>query len=146
VIILDTQHLSQLQLGTAPSSLQLQEKLERSDDKDVRITIISPYEQLRECIGEINRTSADLTAQTRHFRLLERLLDFYASWKGRILAFDQRASEILAGFTPALVRRIGPRDARIAAIVLANRGVLLTSNRRDFEQVPNLDVQDWLRD
>lgn len=35
-------------------------------------------------------------------------------------------------------------DLKIASIAIANGLTLLTSNTRDFEQVPGLIVEDWL--
>ncbi|MEH2059839.1 MAG: hypothetical protein V7K97_27520 [Nostoc sp.] len=39
--------------------------------------------------------------------------------------------------------RIRTQDLRIAAITLLVNGILVTHNRKDFEKVPNLRLQDW---
>jgi tRNA(fMet)-specific endonuclease VapC len=41
--------------------------------------------------------------------------------------------------------RIGSRDLKIAAIALAQGALLLSANLRDFEKVPGLRVENWLR-
>jgi tRNA(fMet)-specific endonuclease VapC len=145
VIILDTQHVSQLQLVDADSAALLRARLKQSIDKDIYIAVISPDEPLREYLARINATSTRPFEQVREFESLGRLLDFYASWTGRILPFDQAAAAVLSGFSPKLIRQIGARDSRIAAIALANNATLLSANLRDFQQVPGLRVEDWLR-
>lgn len=38
---------------------------------------------------------------------------------------------------------IGPNDLMIAATVLANKGILVTHNVREFSRIDNLSVEDW---
>jgi hypothetical protein len=35
------------------------------------------------------------------------------------------------------------KDTRIAAIALANEGILVTRNYKDFSLIPNLQIEDW---
>lgn len=39
--------------------------------------------------------------------------------------------------------RIGTQDLKIASIVLSQQGILVTRNRKDFEKIPNLLIEDW---
>ena len=39
---------------------------------------------------------------------------------------------------------VGTMDLRIASIVIASNATLLSRNLRDFQRIPNLNVEDWL--
>jgi tRNA(fMet)-specific endonuclease VapC len=41
------------------------------------------------------------------------------------------------------LKKIGRGDLLVAAIALANRATLVTRNRKDFDQIPGLAVEDW---
>ena len=43
-----------------------------------------------------------------------------------------------------MTRRSGESRNGIAALSLVNDALLLSANLRDFEQVPELHVEDWL--
>jgi tRNA(fMet)-specific endonuclease VapC len=146
VIILDTQHISQLQRVGTDSESRLRSRLAQWPEEEIRLTVISPCEQFGEYLARINTTNVSPQKQVREFESLVRVLDYYATWRGRILPFDATAAVILGRFPPKLIRRIGPRDSRIAAIALAHDATLLSANLRDFQQVPGLQVEDWLRD
>lgn len=76
--------------------------------------------------------------------LLGRLLDSLV-----ILPLDDAATREYAAVRAQLQRSgtpIGPLDALIAAIALANNATLVTNNTREFSRVPGLRVENWLRD
>lgn len=58
--------------------------------------------------------------------------------------FNERASRLFHDYRAAKIR-LGTMDLRIAATVIAHDGILVTRNRRDFEQVPGLVLEDWSR-
>jgi tRNA(fMet)-specific endonuclease VapC len=146
VIILDTTHLSQLQIRGSSDAETIQARLSRLPRAESWITVISPYEQLRAALGLIN-SARSIDEQVVRFALLGDLLDHYATqWTGRVLPFDEAAAEIFRGFPAKLIRRIGSRDARIASIALAHDATLVTANLADFQEVPGLAVVDWLGD
>jgi tRNA(fMet)-specific endonuclease VapC len=62
------------------------------------------------------------------------------------LAFDDRCAEE-AGLIRLHLERsgrpIGPNDLLIAATARAHDLVLVTHNRREFERIPGLRVEDW---
>lgn len=71
---------------------------------------------------------------------LSKTLDFLCGFK--VLKFDPYAE---AHFQNLLTKkiRIGIQDLKIAAIALSNDATLVTRNRRDFNQIPALTIEDW---
>ena len=59
--------------------------------------------------------------------------------------FNERESQAREIYQSLKAQRIrlGTQDMRIASIVIAHNGILLTRNRRDFEKIPNLLIEDW---
>jgi tRNA(fMet)-specific endonuclease VapC len=66
----------------------------------------------------------------------------------RVLDFDARAADCYANARAHLAARgqpIGDRDLMIAAIALAHRLTVVTSNISEFSRVPGLTVEDWMK-
>ena len=59
----------------------------------------------------------------------------------RALQYDENSHAIYQSLKAQRIR-VGTQDLRIAAIVLAHNGILLTRNLQDFEK-PSLLLQDW---
>lgn len=63
------------------------------------------------------------------------------------LPFDDAAAEQFAIIRHSLEQNglmIGPFDAQIAAIALANKCTLVTHNAAEFSRVPSLVMEDWM--
>jgi tRNA(fMet)-specific endonuclease VapC len=66
-----------------------------------------------------------------------------------VLAFDHEAADHAAQIRAALERRgqaIGAYDVLIAGHARSRGLIVVTSNRREFERVEGLRVEDWLAD
>ena len=137
MLVLDTDHVAVLDASVRGS--ELQRKLEAAED-DVATTIVSAEEQLRGWLALIHR-QRDPHEQISAYERLQRRIDFYAAWQ--VLPWDDRAADILQDLRSQRIR-IGTMDLKIASIVLSHDATLLSRNMRDFEQVPNLQVEDWL--
>jgi tRNA(fMet)-specific endonuclease VapC len=59
-----------------------------------------------------------------------------------VLQFTEAAQAIYQDLKSQRIR-IGTQDLRIASIVLAHGGILLSRNARDFDQIPNLTIENW---
>lgn len=139
MIVLDTDHLTELQRRDSTKGRKLVERLDLQGDS-VATTIISIEEQLRGRLAVINESPAGVGQIKPYSRLIE-LLGFYSGWK--ILPFDQPAAQRFLDLRAARVR-IGTMDLKIASIVMVHQTMLLSANLRDFRQVPGLTVEDWL--
>jgi tRNA(fMet)-specific endonuclease VapC len=63
-----------------------------------------------------------------------------------VLNYDQASSvqyQQIIKDNPILARRRLEKDMRIAAISLVHNATIVTRNKRDFEQVPKLVIEDW---
>jgi tRNA(fMet)-specific endonuclease VapC len=139
VVILDTDHLTVIQRRAEPAYSRLRARLSKLPPSTVQTTIVSFEEQMRgwlAVIARVRNQSNEVTA----YRRLQALLRFF----NEIPVLDY--TDIVAARFEDLRRlrlRLGSMDLKIAAIALAQDGLLLSGNLKDFHKIPNLRVEDW---
>jgi tRNA(fMet)-specific endonuclease VapC len=129
--------VSWLQKPTSPKAIALSRRLV-ADGRPVAVTMVSFVEQLR------GRLAKCVSAKSPEefvdgLRLLRRTIEEYQ--RRTILDFDDRAVTEFKKLKGKV--RVGTMDLRIASVVLAVGGKLLSANLSDFRKVPGLDVEDW---
>ncbi len=141
MILLDTDHLTVLKYAGSERAARLNERLRALPPEEVvAVSIISVEEQMRGWLAAIAR-ERQAGRQVAGYRELARLFDYFRAFT--VLPFDERAAEQFENLRAAKLR-LGTMDLKIAAIALVNQALLLSANRRDFEQVPGLRVENWL--
>jgi tRNA(fMet)-specific endonuclease VapC len=140
MIVLDPDHLSELQHVDSQRRARLVNCIERQRDRTVATTIVSVEEQLRGRLATMNKRPPG-NEQVVPYQELIGLLEFCSCWI--VLPFDHVSARQFQDLKAARIR-IGTMDLKIASIALAHSATLLSANLRDFRQVPNLSVEDWL--
>jgi tRNA(fMet)-specific endonuclease VapC len=141
MFIFDTDHVS---LWLRGHSLVRARAIQSS--QEVVITIISVQEVFNGWMGRLNNLSkqANLIAE---YENLWQAVDCIQNFP--ILKFDTEADrhyvQLLQANPPLRKKRLR-QDMRIAAIALSRGAVVITRNRRDFEQVSGLRIEDWTID
>jgi tRNA(fMet)-specific endonuclease VapC len=139
VWIFDTDHVSLILRGHPKIIARLGQVSTQTST-----TIITVQEIFNGWMGELNQpnTKRETILDQYHrlflaMELLKRLpiLELDAS------AFDRY--EALLVQNPSLRKKRLQKDLRIAAIALSCNAAVVTRNRRDFEQVPGLKLEDW---
>lgn len=138
--ILDTDHISILEsVSTSPEAQRLRFRMARLKAHERITTIITFEEQIRGWMSYLAKFRT-IAEQVKAYRKLKGVLDRYL--KLTVLEFDELAATEFERLKQARVR-IGTMDLKIAAIALSRGATVLTRNRGDFEQVPNLQMDDW---
>jgi tRNA(fMet)-specific endonuclease VapC len=136
--VLDTDSLSLLERGNA----KIQERLRQVNVESIAISIVTAEEKMKGRLAAIN----SLSGIERIDRLAIAYRDLQSSIEDLqtlpILPFSELAKDSYRDLLQQKIR-VGSHDLRIAAIVLSVEGILVTRNRRDFEKVPGLQIDDW---
>ena len=142
MILLDSDHLTILTYPGSEQYIRLSDRMATSADQAFATTIVNAEEQLRGWLAEINRyrtTHQQIPAYDGMQIYLEFLREFPT------MAFDAPAADEFDRLRRMKVR-IGSMDLKIASIALVHNVLLLSANLRDFQQVPGLRVENWLKE
>jgi tRNA(fMet)-specific endonuclease VapC len=139
--LLDSDHLSVLADPRHRRQVELRRRLREPDDV-IAIPIVAAEEQLRGWLAQIHRVRQPHEQIVPYVRLAK-LIDFLCEWP--IIHWNEPAADEFVRLRQQRIR-IGTQDLKIAAIALANDAPLLSANLRDFNKVPSLRVEDWLRE
>jgi tRNA(fMet)-specific endonuclease VapC len=138
IYILDTDHISLFLGNYSPvRDRVLQTKA------DCSITIISVQEIFNGWVGQLNRVENE-AYKIEIYQRLHLTTQFIQQMP--VLNYGQAASvqyQQIIKVNPILAKRRLEKDMRIAAIALAYGATIVTRNKRDFEQVPKLTIEDW---
>ena len=106
---------------------------------DYGTTIISFEEQTRGWLDSLNKRKKEgnLVSAYESLEQMRLMYQRFAVWQ-----YNTQADTIHGSLIRAKIR-MGPQDRRIAAIALATGAVVLTGNRRHFDPVVGLAVDDW---
>lgn len=138
--ILDTDHFT-LYRHFHPSIV---ERFRSTEVGSLAITAVTVEEQVGGWLSQIRKVSAKSANQGERLSWAYSELSQTVQIVGRfsILDFTVGAYDRFTELRRQGVR-IGTQDLRIASIALEANGVVVTRNRRDFEQVPGLPIEDW---
>ncbi|WP_287314427.1 type II toxin-antitoxin system VapC family toxin [Moorena sp. SIO1G6] len=132
--ILDTDHLS---LYGRNHPVLISRLL--ASQVELRTTAINVEEQLRGRLAQVAEAKDGITLSNAYQRLVETVMLLS---EFNILQYNQKSRDTYQGLKAQRIR-VGTQDLRIGSIALAYQGILLTRNRRDFEKIPGLTIQDW---
>lgn len=139
MIVLDTDHLSELEAGSVVG-LWLRDQLLRSPDQVIVTTIISVEERFRGRLASVAGAKST-SGEVQAYEGLSRLIEFISGWT--VLPYDDDARSVFVSLPPKIARQ-KPMDCKIAAITIARGALLLTRNRSDFVRIPGVRFEDWL--
>jgi tRNA(fMet)-specific endonuclease VapC len=136
MFVLDTDALSLLLRGHARLTNRVAQATE-----EVAITLISRIEILQGRFAFLLKAESGEMLFKAQQRLDESEQDLD---RFTVLAVDlPAAAEFDRLRQNKKLKKMGRADLLIAALTLANRATLVTRNRKDFDPVPGLKVEDW---
>ncbi|MBX9626912.1 MAG: type II toxin-antitoxin system VapC family toxin [Gemmataceae bacterium] len=140
MIALDSDHLTALKYTGSERAVRLAARLDRAaaGGEVVGTTVANVEEQMRGWLSAIAKERQP-RRQVAPYRDLARLLDFLRGFA--VALFNDAAADLFTSYSAV---RVKASDKKVAAIAVAHNALLLTANKRDFEQFPGLRFENWL--
>jgi tRNA(fMet)-specific endonuclease VapC len=135
--VIDTDLLSLYQRDHPQLSNRI--SLARANGIIIKTTVITVEEQYTGRLAQIRKAKTPEVLISAYVQLIA-TVSFFAELE--ILPYNLVADNHFRQFRQMGIR-IGTQDLRIASITLAHNGIVITRNRKDFEQVPGLEIEDW---
>jgi len=139
VLILDTDHLTIIQRRNEPAYSNLVARLGKVSSTEICTTIVNFEEQMRGWLAIVS-SAKDPKQEVDAYYRLHTMLTFFR--KMPVLEYDVNAGQCFSQLRQMKLR-VGTMDLKIAAIVISQKGLLLSRNLADFQRVPGLQVEDW---
>ena len=141
MILVDTDHATFLKYPESERGHRFIDRLAAvAPTEVVGVAIVTVEERMRGWLAVIAKERTALR-QVVGYRELVKLFEFYQEFE--IVPFDEAAARQFDDLRTQRLR-LGTMDLKIAATALVNHALLLSANRRDFERVPGLRVENWL--
>lgn len=132
--LLDTDHISFLQRGDE----RVMQRYETETSDQVAASIVSYEEQLKGRLAVVSQAKPE-GLELAYYRLQE-MQEFFCLLN--VVGFDRNARLQFLELKKQY-RRLGTMDLRIAATALSLDLILVTRNRKDFEQIEELKIESW---
>jgi tRNA(fMet)-specific endonuclease VapC len=138
--VLDTDILSLLAHRDSPEAPCIRRRIAQLPAEHAVVTTVINYEeQMRGWMAALSQARSSRSEIQIYARLLQHLITFR---RMTVLEYDDAAAR-MADRLRRNGMRIGAMDIKIAAIVIAREGVLVTRNTADFRKVDGLRIEDW---
>jgi tRNA(fMet)-specific endonuclease VapC len=142
MIVLDTDCLSLLERKSGAEFYRLSAKLAEFPPDEISTTIITFEEQMRGWMAFIAKANS-VEKQISAYEKLGRFLENYKHIP--TLQFDEKAGKVFQNLKAGKIK-VGTMDLKIASIAISQNALLVSRNLSDYEQIPNLRVEDWTRE
>lgn len=141
MIILDTDCLSLFDREKFLETSILRKKLDEFPSDEIFTTTITFEEQMRGWLTLLSKCKT-IEQQIFAYQRLNQFLDNFR--KIAVLPFSENAAEVFQNLKSNKLR-VGTMDLKIASIAIANDAILVSRNLADFQQIPDLQVEDWAK-